>query len=139
MSKQDNTTGNIAIGLAVAVLGFIVYKMVAGSSASAVTYTGTAPTAAQASNSAKLAQSTIPLLSNLFTSTTGNPTSSTNSSLWGSLSGVLGGATGSTQLDQTYTSTSWNPDSDSAAISAATTASMAAAGESDINSWDFSL
>jgi hypothetical protein len=51
MSKQSHTVGNVAIGLAVVVLGFVVYKRFFSS---AVTYTGTPPTtkAANATNPA---------------------------------------------------------------------------------------
>lgn len=140
MSQHDNTMGNVAIGLAVAVLGFIVYKQFFSS---AITNTNTPATAAQTSSAAKLAQTAIPtvsgLLSNLFTPTTGSAASSSNSSLFGSLSGVLGNATGSTQLDQTYTSTSLNPDQISSDIASDTTAAMSGAGESDINTWGFTL
>lgn len=128
MSKQDNTVGNIAIGLAVVLLGFVVYKSMAGSGK--VTYTGTPPTQKQtatAANPAALAASLVPAVTSL-------------GSLFGSLNsytptpGVsLGG------LDQAYTSTAWNPDSISADISSDTAASMAASGESDLNAWGFSL
>lgn len=139
MSKaESNTVGNVAIGLAVVVLGFVAYRMFAGSSA--VTYTGTAPTAAQNANAANLAKQvatgTSGLLSWLSSSgSAGNP----SSSLAGSLSGVLGGATGSTQLDQTYTSTGYNPDEISSDIASYTAASMASAGESDLDIYGFSL
>lgn len=134
--SQDNTTGNIAIGLAVAVLGFIVYRSLAGSAA--VTYTGTAPTATQTSNAANAATVAASIakassaLGSLF---------STNSSSAGSLNSYLGGVgTDSTGgLDQTYTSTSYNPDQISSDIASDTSAAMASSGESDMDSWGFTL
>ncbi|CAE6746775.1 hypothetical protein R69619_02735 [Paraburkholderia nemoris] len=128
MSKQSNTVGNVAIGLAVVVLGFVVYKtMFSGN----VTYTGAAPTAKQtstAANPAALAASLVPTVNSL-------------SSLFGSLNSYVPAAGTSTLggLDQTYTSAAYNPDAISSAISSDTTASMASAGESDLNSWGFSL
>lgn len=140
MSKHDSTTGNVAIGLAVAVLGFVVYKMFINPT---MVSTSTPATANQTNTAALAAQTAIPavsgLLSNLFKSSAANPTSSANSSLFGSLSGVLGNATTSSQLDQTYTSTALNPDQISADIGSDTLSSMSSAGESDIDSWGFSL
>lgn len=135
MSTQDNTTGNIAIGLAVVVLGFILYKSMAGSTAT--TYTGTTPTAAQTTNAANASAVAAAIakasssLGSLF---------STSTSSAGALNTYL--TTGSDLtggLDQTYSSTSYNPDAISSDIASDTTAAMAGAGESDINSWGFSL
>lgn len=128
MSKENSTVGNVAIGLAVVVLGFVVYKQFFSS---AVTYTGTAPTAKQtsaASNPAALAAAVAAgtnSLANLFGSLNSNVAAAAPASLGG--------------LDQAYTSTAYNPDQISSDIGSDTAASMASAGESDLNAWGFSL
>lgn len=128
MSKQSNTVGNVAIGLAVVVLGFVVYKTMFSSK---TTYTGTAPTAKQtstAANPAALAASLVPTANSL-------------SSLFGSLNSYVPAAGTATLggLDQTYSSASWNPDAISSDIGQDTTAAMASSGESDLDSWGFTL
>jgi hypothetical protein len=123
---------------AVVVLGFVVYKSFAGSSAT--TYTGTAPTPAQANNSAALAAAVAPAAGGFLSSLFGSGSSGTSGqSLGGALSGMLGGATTSSQLDQTYSSTGYNPDAISSDIAQDTTAAMSGAGESDLDSWGFTL
>jgi hypothetical protein len=139
MSKDSsNVVGNVAIGLAVAVLGFIVYKQFVGSSA--VTYTGTAPTAKQTTNAANPAalaaaitagSGAVSSLASLF-----NTTSSSAGSLNTYIptgSDLTGG------LDQAYTSTSYNPDEISSDIGQDASAAMAGSGESDVNPWGFSV
>lgn len=128
MSHENNTVGNVAIGLAVAVLGFIVYKQFFSS---AVTYTGTAPTAKQTSAAANPAALAAAVASG--TTSLANLFGSLNSNVAAAAPASLGG------LDQTYTSTAYNPDQISADIGQDTAASMASAGESDLNTWGFSL
>jgi hypothetical protein len=134
--SQGNTTGNIAIGLAVVVLGFIVYKSIAGSAA--VTYTGTAPTAKQTATAATPASvaaavaSASSALGSLF-GTTSSSAGSLNTYLAGVGTDLNGG------LDQAYTSTSYNPDQISSDIASDTNAAMASGGESGINLFGFSV
>ncbi|MFM0206948.1 hypothetical protein PQQ96_06015 [Paraburkholderia sediminicola] len=135
MSKPDNTIGNVAIGLAVVVLGFVVYKMFINPTMVSTSTPATAKQTTNASNPAALAAS-IAAATNAVSSLFGT-TNSSAGSLNSYLPGVGTDTTGG--LDQAYTSAAYDPDSDSAAIAAATSASMAQAGESDLNSWDFSL
>jgi hypothetical protein len=136
MSKQDDgTVGNIAIGLAVVVIGFIAYRMLAGSS----TASATPQTASTGTNPAALAAAVAVPAGTLLDSLLGGNAAAGNvsSSLAGSISDVLSNTTSTSQLDQVYTSTGYDPDSISAEIGNATLASMASAGESDINSYSF--
>ncbi len=134
MSKENNTVGNVAIGLAVAVLGFIVYKQFINPTMVSTSTPATAKQTTNASNPAALAASIASAtnaVSNLF---------GTTSSSAGSLNSYL--ATGTTTaggIDQAYTSAAYNPDAISSAIGQDTTAAMASSGESDLDAWGFSL
>jgi hypothetical protein len=47
MSKSDNTTGNVAIGLGVVLLGFVVYKTLAATTTTTATQQATNATSSQ--------------------------------------------------------------------------------------------
>lgn len=134
MSDKGSGIGNVAIGLAVAVLGFIVYKsMFSG----AVAYTGTAPTATQTSNASNPAA----LAASIMAATkAASSIFGTTSSSAGSLNSYLGiGTSTSGGMDQVYTSAAYNPDAISADIGSDTSAAMASSGESYLDSWGFTL
>jgi hypothetical protein len=137
MSKSnDDVVGNVAIGLAVLVLGFVVYRTMFSS---ATTYTGTAPTSKQtsnASNPAALAAavtSASSALGNLFGGSGASNAAGAVNSYLGAGSDTSGGILGA------FGSTSYNPDQISSDIGQDTTAAMAGAGESDLDSWGFTL
>jgi hypothetical protein len=135
MSDKGSTMGNVAIGLAVAVVGFIVYKMYINPT---MVSTSAAPTTKQttnAGNPAALAAS-IASATNAVSSLFGT-TSSSAGSLNTYLAGVGTNTTGG--LDQAYTSTALNPDQISSDIASDTNAAMASSGESDLDAWGFSL
>lgn len=102
---------NLAMGLGVAVLGFAVVQYFKGQHAR-----------------------------NVGTSTVINPNAG---ALWQTLTFPLGTATGGVNMngyvDQVYSSTSWNPDAISAAISADTLAAMNQTGQGTLNEWGFHL
>lgn len=128
MSKENNAVGNVAIGLAVVVLGFVVYKMFINPTMVSTSTPATAKQTSAAANPAALAAAVATgsnALANLFGSLNSNVAAAAPASLGG--------------LDQTYTSTAYNPDQISADIGQDTAASMANAGESDLDSWGFSL
>jgi hypothetical protein len=132
MSKSDNTTGNIAIGLGVVLLGFVVYRTMSGSTGTPAT-----PATTPANSTSPASASIGKLMSSLLSST-----GTSGSALAGSLNSLFtttGDTTGTVDLDQTYSSTAYNPDAISSSIAQDTTASMAASGESDIDSYGFTL
>jgi hypothetical protein len=139
MSQRDSAVGNVAIGLAVVVLGFIVYKAVKGSGS--VTYTGTAPTPAQTNNAGALANAVMPaagaaasvvnnIVNALGASNTSGAAVATNS---------LINYGGGLSTDQSYASPSYNYDSITADIGQDSLAAMAAAGQNTVGMYPFSL
>lgn len=107
--KRGNTMNNLALGLGVAVLGFVVYRAFAQQRAS--------------SGAAAL----------------GPNAGATWQTLTFPLGSATGGTNMTAGLDQVYSSTSWNPDAISAQIGADTIASMGAAGQGMANQYGFTL
>jgi hypothetical protein len=138
MSKSnDDVVGNVAIGLAVVVLGFVVYKTMFSS---ATTYTGTAPTSKQTSNASNPAAlaAAVTSASGALGSLFGSGNSASNAA--GAVNSYLGlGSDTSGGILGAFGSTSYNPDQISSDIGQDTTAAMAGAGESDLDSWGFTL
>nr|WP_057927247.1 hypothetical protein [Burkholderia ambifaria] len=117
---MKDTLNNVALGLGVAALGFALMK-----------YFQSARGSSSGTGAAGLG---API------GTTTNPNAG---SLWQSLTFPLGTNTGgvnvSGNVDQVYSSTSWNPDDISAQLGADAIAAMGAAGQSTANVWGFHL
>ncbi|MCA8355181.1 hypothetical protein [Burkholderia cepacia] len=113
---MKDTMNNLALGLGVAALGFALLKYFqsarGGSSGSSAAGLG-APISASPNAGALWQNLTFPLGTN------------------------TGGVNVAGNVDQVYSSTSWNPDDISAQLGADAIAAMGAAGQSTANVWGF--
>ncbi|KML60891.1 hypothetical protein VL15_07200 [Burkholderia cepacia] len=113
---MKDTINNLALGLGVAALGFALLKYFQGARGG---------TSGAAGLGAPIGASTSP----------------NAGSIWQNLTFPLGTNTGGVNVagnvDQVYSSTSWNPDDISAQLGADAIAAMGAAGQSTANVWGF--
>jgi hypothetical protein len=121
---SQDSGGNMVLGVAVAVLGFVLYTRYAQAKTQAVQTNGQV-------------QQTGPSKGLLNTIVGANLAASLVSSFKGTLGGTTAGGQNSFTLPEAFTSTAWNPDEISSDIASDSYAALGAQGMDTSNVWGF--
>lgn len=147
---MSDTANNVALGLGVAVLGFALFTYFRKGSSAVTVSPQAAKTGAVPSNGV-IASAGIATLLGALTNGSGQnalPGVLTNAgsslgSLWDTLTFPSGGTTADggspLSIDQTFSSTSWNPDSISTQIGQDTATLLGQSDSDTLNQWGFTL